>query len=124
RLVHHRRSAMSLTESERHQIIQLFREKLGVEGGELMMKAIAPVGWGDIATNRDLRELEARLEGSQRILAAELRAEMADLRAEMHGAIAELRVDLANGLRMQTYAILGGGSVLVGLGSVLSRLLG
>ncbi len=114
---------MSLTEAERHQIIQLFQEKLGVEGGELMMKAIAPVGWGDIATNRDLRELEARLEGSQRILAAELRAEMAGLRAAMQVLESGMRAELANGLRMQTYAILGGGSVLVGLGSVLSRLL-
>jgi len=36
---------------------------------------------------------------------------------------ADLRTALADGLRVQTFAILGGGSVLVGLGTVLSRLL-
>ncbi len=97
-----------------------------MEGGELMMKAIAPVGWGDIATKHDLRELEARVDANSRVVAAELRAEMADLRAEVAGSRADLRVlesgvraELANGLRMQTFAILGGGSVLAGLASML-----
>jgi len=108
-----------LTESERHQLIEWFRQQMGPERGELMMKAIVPVGWGDIATNRDLRDLEGRLNGEMRVLALELRSEMTELRAEMHIGMANLRTDFANGMRMQTFAILGGGSVLAALAQLI-----
>jgi len=79
----------------------------------------------------DVRSEMADLRGDLRLemadLRADVRSEMAglrgDLRSEMADLRGSLRVDLADGLRLQTYAILGGGSVLVGVGSVLSRLL-
>lgn len=84
-----------------------------------MMKAIAPVGWGDIVTNRDLRDLEVRLQGEMRVLAAELRGEMVELRSDMRVLEANLRTDFANRMRMQTFAILGGGSMLAALFQLL-----
>lgn len=82
-----------------------------------MMKAIAPVGWHDIATQRDLRALEARMDLRFSTLGVELRS-------EMRAVEANLRTELANGLRQQTYALLGGGSVLASLGMALANLLG
>jgi hypothetical protein len=130
-----RRSVVSLTESERHQIIQWFQEQMGPERGELMMKAIAPVGWSDLATTRDLRELENQLRAEMHVLGADLRTEMAhlrtdlrtemaDLRTDLRTETASLRADLHNALRLQVYAILGGGSVLLGLVAAVGRILG
>jgi hypothetical protein len=104
---------VSLTEPERHPIIQWFQEQMGPERGELMMKAIAPVGWHDIATNRDLLELEGRMRAEMQVLRAELRAEMAELRAELHSS-----------LRAQAHAFLAGNAVLLGLFTGLNQLLG
>ena len=81
---------MSVTEFERHQILQWFQEQLGPERGEVVMRLMAPVGWGDIATTHDLQALEGRLDARFVAQAAELRGEMAGLRGEM----AELRGDL------------------------------
>ena len=122
---------MSLTEPERHQIIQWFQEQMGPERGELMMKAIAPVGWHDIATNRDLRELEGQMRAEMQVLRHDVRAEIAELRGEVKAEIAGLRVDLADlrtelhrSLRTQTYTTLGGTSLLLGAFGAVSQLLG
>lgn len=84
-----------------------------------MMKAIVPVGWGDIATNHDLRQLEDRLNGQMRVLGIELRGELVEVRADMRVLEANLRTELANGLRLQTFAILGGASVIAALVQLL-----
>lgn len=81
---------MSVTEYERHQILQWFQEQMGPERGEIMMRLVAPVGWGDIATTHDLQVLEGRLDARFVSLEASLRGEMAELRGEM----AELRGDM------------------------------
>ncbi len=70
---------MSVTESERHQIIQWFQEQMEPEQAAIMMKVIAPVGWGDIATKTDLAVIEGRLRGEM----AGIRGEMAELRGDI-----------------------------------------
>ncbi len=66
------------------------------EQAAIMMKVIAPVGWGDIATKTDLAVLEGRLRGEMTGLGGEmtgLRGEIAGIRGEM----AELRGDIKLG---------------------------
>jgi hypothetical protein len=78
-----------------------------------MMKAIAPVGWSDIATNRDLLELEGRL-----------RAEMAVLRSDLKVEVAELRAELHTSLRQQAHAFLAGNTLLLGIFTAINQLIG
>lgn len=139
-----------MTVEARHKLHQRLAQVLGSEEAATFMEYMPPVGWADVATKRDLdhlavttkrdldhlateqrgemRVLEASLRGEMATLGGDLRAEMATLGGELRTDMAtlggDLRTELANGLRLQTFAILGGGSVLVGLGSVLSHLLG
>jgi hypothetical protein len=53
---------MSVSEYERHQLFTWFEEHMGPERATTMMNLVPPVGWGDVATRRDLEQLEARLD--------------------------------------------------------------
>ena len=45
---------MPVTEHERHQLFRWFEEHLGSERAATLMSLLPPVGWGDVATRRDL----------------------------------------------------------------------
>jgi hypothetical protein len=47
---------MPVTEHERHQLFRWFEEHLGSERAATLMSLLPPVGWGDVATRRDLDE--------------------------------------------------------------------
>ena len=53
---------MSVSEPERHDLYQALEEMVGKKRAEVFMKLLPPVGWGDVATRRDLEILESRLE--------------------------------------------------------------
>lgn len=53
---------MSISEHDRHQLFTWFEEHMGPERAATMMSLLPPVGWGDVATRRDLELLEARIE--------------------------------------------------------------
>jgi hypothetical protein len=53
---------MSVSEHERHQLFTWFEEHMGSERAATMMSLLPPVGWGDVATRRDLELLEARID--------------------------------------------------------------
>ena len=53
---------MSVSEHERHQLFTWFEEHMGSERAVTMMSLLPPVGWGDVATHRDLELLEARVD--------------------------------------------------------------
>ena len=54
---------MSVSESQRHQLFQWFEEAMGPERAAVMMDLLPPVGWGDLATKRDLDGLRIELQG-------------------------------------------------------------
>jgi hypothetical protein len=59
-------------ERSRHELYLTMEELLGTEKAETLMSMLPPVGWADVATKQDLRELEARLEAKLERSIAEL----------------------------------------------------
>src|SRR5262245_22984263 len=53
---------MAVSEYERTQLFNWFEEHMGTERATTMMNLLPPVGWGDVATRRDLEQLEERLD--------------------------------------------------------------
>jgi hypothetical protein len=54
--IEHGEPTMPVTEHERHQLFSWFEEHLGSERAATLMSLLPPVGWGDVATRRDLDE--------------------------------------------------------------------
>jgi hypothetical protein len=55
-------SVVAVDERSRHELYLGMEELIGAERAETLMSMLPPVGWADVATKQDLRELEARLE--------------------------------------------------------------
>jgi hypothetical protein len=72
---------MSVSEYERTQLFRWFEEHMGKERASTMMALVPPLGWGDVATRRDLELLEARLD--RRIDAMATKQDLAELRADL-----------------------------------------
>ena len=53
---------MPVTEHERHQLFTWFEQHMGSERAATMMSLIPPVGWGDVATRRDIELLQREIE--------------------------------------------------------------
>jgi len=54
---------MEVTEQQRHALLTWFEEQMGPERAATMMELMPPAGAAELATKRDLEELEARLSG-------------------------------------------------------------
>ena len=48
---------MSITEERRHRLYSKLETLIGEEDASTMMELVPPVGWGDVATKRDLDNL-------------------------------------------------------------------
>ena len=95
---------MTVSEYQRTQLFNWFEEHMGRERATTMMSLLPPVGWGDVATRRDLQELEEQL-GS-------IRAQMVT------------KADLAEALREQqrtlvTWILLAQATVVAALGVLI-----
>ena len=53
---------MAIDERSRHELFVRLEEVLGEEHASVLMEHLPPVGWADVATKRDLDQLEERLE--------------------------------------------------------------
>jgi hypothetical protein len=85
---------MSVTEYERKQLFTWFEEHMGKERASTMMNLLPPVGWGDVATRRDLEMLEERLEHKIDSVAQRLDSRI-DLVEVRLGAMTETMTGLA-----------------------------
>jgi hypothetical protein len=52
---------MAVDERARHELFLRVERELGPEAAETLMEMLPPVGWADVATKDDLRQLEERL---------------------------------------------------------------
>ncbi|MGH2747319.1 MAG: hypothetical protein ACRDKB_05290 [Actinomycetota bacterium] len=53
---------MAVDERSRHDLYTKLEQVLGHEHATVLMEHLPPVGWADVATKRDLEQLEERLE--------------------------------------------------------------
>lgn len=104
-------------EAARHALYRSLEAAIGPEATGTMMTLLPPVGWAEVATKDDLRQLEARLDG--RIDSLEHR-----LGGRMDQRMAELESRLTAALRTQLFALLGAMFSISGLTVAASRLLG
>jgi hypothetical protein len=63
---------MAINECSRHRMYLKLEEVLGSEEATTLMEHLPPVGWADVATKRDLGQLELRLETLEARLEARL----------------------------------------------------
>mgnify|MGYP006358279645 CR=1 FL=1 len=123
---------MSITEGERYAVHQRMDEVLGTEEANVLMELLPPVGWGDVATKRDLENFANQLRIERLKGEASLPAEMNKMEASLRAGIGKvggettaLRTELATELRhLQTRligTILTVATVLVAVITVVGR---
>lgn len=80
---------MFVSEFQRHEVFKWLEEQMGPERAATMMDLLPPVGWGDLATKRDLQ------------------TEIGTLRAEMHAALSEQLLKLFFGMVASNATLVG-----------------
>lgn len=53
---------MAVTDAARNQLFNTLRETLGADDAATMMDLLPPIGWADVARQRDVDRLEANVE--------------------------------------------------------------
>lgn len=53
---------MAVSDAARNRLYNTIRENFGPEDADTMMELLPPVGWSDVARQRDLERVEARLD--------------------------------------------------------------
>jgi hypothetical protein len=101
---------MVLDERSRHELYLKLEEVLGSERAETLMEMLPPVGWADVATKRDLDQLEKRME---------LRFEALE-----HKFMAALEGKIAAQTRTITFTVLGSLLASTSLSFAAARLAG
>lgn len=102
-------TSVAIDEQIRHELFTGLQAAVGLKPAKLMMTAIPPFSWSEIATKADLAEFATRNE--MRVEFAEVRSEMkfefaavrgemqaefAAVRSEMHADSAAIRLETAN----------------------------
>ena len=85
---------MSITSGERHDLHTKLATVLGQDQANTLMEHLPPVGWADVATKRDLDNVEVALSGDIANLGTQLRSELAAQGSELRGEIATLGTEL------------------------------
>ncbi len=100
---------MAIDERTRHQLFLRLEEVLGDEEANTLMEHLPPVGWADVATKRDLDDLEQRMG---------LRFDLAEER--MHRTVEEMASTLRLEMSTQTRLLfLGNVGLMITLASLL-----
>ncbi len=74
---------MAIDESSRHRLFKRLEGVLGEEEASTLMAHLPPVGWGDVATKRDLLRLEHDLEQLELRMDARLDGRLHQLESRM-----------------------------------------
>ena len=62
---------MAITEGSRNELHNALTRHIGQDAAATLMEMLPPVGWADVATKRDLDQLDARLDARFDVLRAE-----------------------------------------------------
>ena len=106
---------MAIDERTRHEVHVAFEELWGPERAEAIMSLLPPVGWGEVATKRDLDALEHSIRHEFRTEMAGLRTDLADVRTEFHR-------DLSAATRTMVFSLTSSVFVVGGLAFAAARL--
>ena len=102
---------MATDEAARHELFSRLEATLGLEAAGTLMAYLPPVGWADVATKRDLDQLELRLDQrfDQRFELMEQRFDQLDQRFELseQRILATVRADMAAQTRTMLFAMIG-----------------
>jgi hypothetical protein len=127
---------MSVTEYERNQLFSWFEEHMGSERAATMMNLLPPVGWGDVATKRDIDRLDARIDTvaerletkidivAERLetkidtFAERLDAKIGDIRHSTRADMQELRSDLQR--TFVTWMLISQATVVTAVGLLIA----
>lgn len=90
---------MAVTEETRYEVHKYFEETMGSERAGTLMAMLPPVGWGDVATKQDLRQLR----------------EWASERFATKQDLSRVHIDLHKEIRAQTYVLLTAMVAIAGL---------
>jgi hypothetical protein len=74
-----------LTDRDRRELFEALEQGLGHRPAELLMELLPPVGWGDVATQTELRSLGAELRGEMARLEGKIDAQLPKLIAANAG---------------------------------------
>jgi hypothetical protein len=106
--------SMAVSEYERTQLFNWFEEHMGRERATTMMNLLPPVGWGDVATRRDLEVLEERIDS--RFALVEQRLDSMATRADLAESLRQLERTLV------TWIFLAQATVVAAIGGLLAFL--
>jgi len=101
---------MPISDEARYRLHQRLDELLGAQEAAALMSQLPPMGWGDLATKRDLADLGSSLRSEMGALEARMGSEMATLRSQMGfemGALeARMGGRLDRELRLMTWRLI------------------
>lgn len=106
---------MSITEYQRHQLFTWFEEHMGKDRATTMMNLVPPVGWGDVATGRDLVDLRTATEQSIDSLRHDMDAQFGSMRQEIAEFEARITRTFAGWLFASQAAVIGAVAVLLSI---------
>ena len=86
---------MALTEQQRTEIYNSLADTIGQPGAEFLMAQQPPGGWEQLATKRDLADLEVKTQASFVELNAKMDVQFAQLREQLAEQFAEIKKQFA-----------------------------
>ena len=82
---------MSITNEDRYNLQTKANDLLGRKEGATLMELLPPVGWADVATKRDLDQLEERVDQRFDGLAQTIRTALAEQNAAIHADLRKMQ---------------------------------
>ena len=86
---------MALTEQQRTEIYNTLADTIGQPGAEFLMAQQPPGGWEQLATKRDLADLEVKTQAGFVELNAKMDVQFAQLREQLAEQFAEIKKQFA-----------------------------
>ena len=87
---------MVMTESQRFELHEILREKLGVNAAETLMGQLPPSGWDDLARSHHIESLRSELTTKMTTIHGELASELTTICGELTNKMTTIRGELTS----------------------------